>query len=407
VAVVSEPPWTNKASGTASKNGTTSHTINFGFTSASGSLLVAIVHGAVTNTASGWTKQAGPVATGECTLFTKTSAGDTSITVTHNGSDYAVNYVIYEFPAGSSVTGVDSTTGSNDTMVGLTGLPGTEQVVIGALGRVAIGSETGASISPSAPWVEDGDLFVAATGTDGSYLAVVHQINYTGTSITPTISPTYTGTWSNSSREKISAAFDVAVGASTVNGTASVTGAGVTSAAAVQQATATVAGAGTTSAAVRQQAGGTVTGAGSTSAAVVQRATAAVTGAGSTTASAAGTTSGTATVTGAGAVTALATQRTVATVTGAGSTSATGSVIVPGSATITGAGAVTALVWQAAGSTVIGAGQVTATSAGQIISGTATVLGVGFVIASPSSRITPRPNSGITSRPNTGITIRP
>lgn len=209
MAETTEPPWVNQSSGTAARNGTTSHTINFGFTSTSGNLLVAIIHGAVTHTVSGWTKQAGPIATGECALFTKTSAGDSSITVTHNGSNYPVGYVIYEFYTGSTVTGVDSTTGSDDTMVALTGLPGTEQVIIGALGRVAVGSETGASISPSAPWVEDADLFTAASGTDGTYLAVVHQINVTSTSITPTISPTYTGTWSNGAREKISAAFDV------------------------------------------------------------------------------------------------------------------------------------------------------------------------------------------------------
>jgi hypothetical protein len=406
VAVVSEPPWTNKAAGTASKNGTTSHAINFGFTSASGSLLVAIVHGAVTNTASGWTKQAGPVATGECTLFTKTSAGDTSITVTHNGSDYAVNYVIYEFPAGSSVTGVDSTTGSNDTLVGLTGLPGTEQVIIGALGRVAIGSETGASISPSAPWVEDGDLFTAASGTDGSYLAVVHQINYTGTSITPAISPTYTGTWSNGSREKISAAFDVAVGASTVNGTASVTGAGASTAAAVQRATATVTGAGAVSAAVRQQAGSAVTGAGVAAATVVQRAVAAVTGAGSTSATSAGSTSGTAAVEGVGAVTALATQPTAATLAGMGAVSASAVVIVPGVAAVAGAGVATALVRHAAVAAVAGAGQVTA-AAGLVVAGSASVVGAGLVTASPSSRITPRPNTGTTTRPFAGITARP
>jgi hypothetical protein len=213
MAVVSEPPWLNFASGVAAKNASTSHTIPFGFTSTSGSLLVAIIHGAVTNTASGWAKQAGPVATGECSLFTKTSAGDSSITVTHNGSDYAVNYVIWEFPTGSSLTGIDSTTGSNDTMPALTGLPGTEQVIIGALGRVTVGSETNGSISPSAPWVEDSDRFTAANGTDGTYLAVVRQINVTSTSITPTITPTYSGTWSNGSREKISAALNVAAGA--------------------------------------------------------------------------------------------------------------------------------------------------------------------------------------------------
>jgi fibronectin-binding autotransporter adhesin len=220
VAVTTEPPWLNKISGTAPRNGTTSHTINFGFTSTSGSYLACFIHGAVTNTASGWTKQAGPVATGECALLTKTSTGDSSITVTHNGSNYAVHYVIYEFPAGTTLTGIDSTTGSNDTMIGLSGLPGSEQVVIGAVGRVAIGSETGASATWTAPWVEDGDLFVAASGTDGAFFTVGHQINVTAASITPTTSISYTGTWGNNQREKISVAFNVAASSSAVNGTA-------------------------------------------------------------------------------------------------------------------------------------------------------------------------------------------
>ncbi|GIE35904.1 hypothetical protein Ait01nite_089490 [Actinoplanes italicus] len=208
-----EPPWLNRAVGTAPKNASTSHTINFGFTSTSGSLLAVFVHGAVTNTATGWTKQAGPVATGECALLTKTSTGDTSITITHNGSDYAVNYVIYEWPAGTTLTGVDSTTGTSDALVGLSGLPGTEQVAIAAIGRVAVGSETGASATWTSPLVEDGDLFVGAAGTDGGYLTIGHEINVTAATWSPSTSISYTGTWGNSQRETISAAFNVAVAA--------------------------------------------------------------------------------------------------------------------------------------------------------------------------------------------------
>lgn len=406
MAVVSEPPWLNFASGTAARNGTTSHTINFGFTSTSGSLLVVIMHGAVTHTVSGWTEQAQPVSSGELSLFTKTSAGDSSITATHNGSNYPVNWVAYEFPAGSTLTGIDSTTGSNDTMPGLTGLPGTEQVVIAALGRVTVGSETGGSIAPSAPWVEDADLFTAASGTDGTYLAVIRQINVTATSITPTISPTYSGTWGNAAREKISAAFDVAASGSTINGTATIAGAGSVTAAAVQAATATATGAGSITALSAQQAGATVAGLGAASAAVVQRATATVTGAGSVAANTSGATSGTASVAGAGSVTALARQGSTAAASGVGSVSAAGIVIVPGTATVAGSGGVTALARLGATTTVAGSGSVTA-SAGLVILGAAAVMGVGSVTATSGSRITPRPNSGITARPNTGTTVRP
>lgn len=214
MAAVSEPPWLNKSAGTAARNGTNAHTINFGFTSAAGSLLVAITHSAATNSAVGWTKHAGPAGAGEAALMTKTSTGDSSIAVTHNASDYATNWLVYEFPAGSTLTGFDWTAGSSDALEPLNGLPGTEQVIIGILGRGTTGGESGGSIAPSAPWVEDADLFTAASGGfDGTYLAVVRQINVTATSITPVISPTYGGSWGAGAREKISVALDVAVAA--------------------------------------------------------------------------------------------------------------------------------------------------------------------------------------------------
>lgn len=211
MAVVSEPPWLNQSSGTAARNGSTSHTISFGFTSTSGSLLVFVIFGAVTHTVSGWTEQLQPVNSGELSVFTKTSAGDTSITVTHNGSNYPNTWVAYEFPAGSSYTaGVGDTT-SSDTFPSLTGLPGTEQVVIAALGRTAASlSETAASATWSAPWVEDADLFVGFASTDGAALFVAHQINVTATSITPATTPTYTGSWGTPDREKVVFALDVA-----------------------------------------------------------------------------------------------------------------------------------------------------------------------------------------------------
>jgi hypothetical protein len=207
----------------APRNGTGSHVINFTtdgdnpFTPTAGSLLLLWIHGAVTHTITGqgWTKQFGPVSSGELALFTKTAAGtvgtpssDTTVTVTHNGSNYPVAFCLEELPNGSTITGVDSTTGSNDTAVALTGLPGTEQLIIAGLGRVTVGGETLGSIAPTAPLVEDADLFSASGATDGTYLAVWHRINYTGTSITPTVTPTYTGGWGNAVREKGSIAIN-------------------------------------------------------------------------------------------------------------------------------------------------------------------------------------------------------
>ncbi len=350
MAVTSEPPWLNKVSGTAPRNGTTSHTISFGFTSTSGSYLACFIHGAVTNTASGWTKQAGPVATGECALLTKTSAGDSSITVTHNGSNYAVHYVIYEFPAGTTLTGIDSTTGSNDTMIGLTGLPGSEQVVIGAVGRVAIGSETGASATWTAPWVEDGDLFIAASGTDGAFFTVGHQINVTAASITPTTSISYSGTWGNAQREKISVAFNVAASSSAVNGTATLASTSALTAAAtvIRQGTATAASTSslTASATVIRAGAATLASSSALSAAGTVRinATATLASASTLTATTAATVNGTATLASASTLTSAGTtvRLGTATLTSASTLTGTGIRIVSGSAVLASTSALTA-----------------------------------------------------------------
>ncbi len=95
--------WVEKTEGTAVRNGTNAHTINFA-PAANGSLLVAIISGPVTNTmvTAGWTKQLGPINSTELSVFTKTATtGESVLQVTHNGSNYPVEYVIYEFSAGS------------------------------------------------------------------------------------------------------------------------------------------------------------------------------------------------------------------------------------------------------------------------------------------------------------------
>lgn len=206
MGVTPEPPWTNFASGTAARNGTASHTINFGFTSTTGRFLVVEVFGAVTNAATGWTEQLAPVASAELSVFTKTSAGESSITVTHNGSNYPVNWTVREYESGSAwVDGVDSNS-NVDAFPALTGLPGVEVVVHAARGRSASnGAETDSTTTWTAPFVEDADLFSPlAGGTDGAgHFSSAHAINITATSITPSASTTYSGTWSTPDREKV------------------------------------------------------------------------------------------------------------------------------------------------------------------------------------------------------------
>lgn len=186
----------NLKSGVAARNGTNSHTIPFGFTSTSGNELVVIVHGAVTHTdpSGDWNERLQPVSSGEMAVFTRTSAGDSSITLNHNGSNYPVTWSAYELPAGSTWTDGTGSNPASDTFPTLSGLPGTAQLIIAARGRVVTGTTTDtASTVWDAPSVEDSDLFALGAATDGTYLTVAHQSGATATSVTPTASTSYAG----------------------------------------------------------------------------------------------------------------------------------------------------------------------------------------------------------------------
>jgi hypothetical protein len=219
MTTTTEPPWLHKSSGVSARNGTTSRTITFStfgdapFTPATGSLLVVIVFGAVTNATSGsWTEQLQPVSSGELSVFTSTNNSSTappsSITITNNGSNYDEMICVMEFPAGSSYTNGTSSTPSSDTwptLSGLTGGSGNERVIVGARGRVVTATATTSmTTSWTAPWVEDADVFQAfTTGTDTGYLTVGHQINVTATSATPVATTTVGGTNSTPDREHV------------------------------------------------------------------------------------------------------------------------------------------------------------------------------------------------------------
>jgi hypothetical protein len=216
---VQTSPVINRSSGSAARNGTTSHTVDFGFTSTTGNLLVFLAGGAVTHDISGWTQRLAPVNSGELAVFTKTSAGESSATVTHNGSNYSIGWAVYEFPAGTTYTDGAEETAADDTWPALTGLPGTEQFLIAGLERVA-GSTAATGFNASdwgggGTWVEDLDSFVADNGsTDGYGMAVVSQSRYTSTSITPTATINLSGSWTTTDRQKVVFALDVPAGGS-------------------------------------------------------------------------------------------------------------------------------------------------------------------------------------------------
>ena len=207
MGVTTEPPWVYMQAATAARNGTTSHTVSPSTAATAGNYLALFVAGGVMNSASGWTEQQQPVNSAELSLFTKTAAGNDSITITHNASNYAIRYVWIEFPAGTTITNSVGSTAANNTFPALGSLPGTEQVILAALCNDDFNGGGSASAVWSSPWVEDDDTYVPQAATDGIYLTVAHQLNYTGTSITPSAS--ITSTISTTDKQKVVAAFNV------------------------------------------------------------------------------------------------------------------------------------------------------------------------------------------------------
>lgn len=195
------PMWTNRGSGVGAANGTTTHTVTIPFSPTSGRLLVAVMGGAVTfTTPTGWT--AGPSQVGNQGLyvFTKTSDGtETSISTTHNGSNYPITWAFYEFASGSALTGTAGTatgvaTGTT-VWATVTALPGTAVTVFGAGTMGASSGVTSYSCAFTAPWIEDVDSFTAAGASpEGTYLAVGYQDGVTTTTSAVLGSVTGTGT---------------------------------------------------------------------------------------------------------------------------------------------------------------------------------------------------------------------
>lgn len=212
MAVVTEPPWINKTTGTTLASGTTA-TLPLGFTPTSGNFLVVVVGGGVTNTNATWTERVAPVSSGELSVFTKTSDGtETTFVDTVNGANWTVNWTAYEFPAGTTWTSSTSANPTTDVFPQLTGLPGTAQMVFGALtNNVSIAGLTNFTAVWSNPWVADAVLFFdkPATG-DGSVMTVGHQINVTATSATPAATITRTGGTSAADKQTVTFALDVA-----------------------------------------------------------------------------------------------------------------------------------------------------------------------------------------------------
>jgi len=201
------PTWVNRtvlSGSSVDPNGTNSHTCSF-TAATSGNLLVAVVAGSVTfTTPSGWTLLESSVIYSALYVFYKTaSASESSFSTTHNGSDFPIRGVIYEFAAGSTIIG---TTGKDDTgPAGLdgpicTGLDGNYTRFAARAWNLTSTNSTG-SVSWGLPTIEDYDVYTPDTGSaNGIALSIAYDSESTGPSFTPSSTYTVTNTVAASSQ---------------------------------------------------------------------------------------------------------------------------------------------------------------------------------------------------------------
>jgi hypothetical protein len=208
--------WLNRSQALAARNGTTSHTLDWSgaFTATAGRLLVLIVAGPVTTTTpAGWTLHKSAINLDGLYVFVKTAAGgETSVSVTHNSSNFPVQWVIYQFPAGSAVNGTPGgLTGQILTSwAQVTAMTGTNTVFGVAAQPHTSGVSGTISVAFTGAWIEDVDVDSAFSTTDGAYLAVGYQDAVATATATPTGTITQV---SGSNGERVTFAVTVGAGA--------------------------------------------------------------------------------------------------------------------------------------------------------------------------------------------------
>lgn len=171
--------WVNHVVISAPRNGTTTHTVDpnggtvasgTNFVPTSGRLLVCIAYGGVTSTTpSGWTlpTNGSAINNGGLYVWYRTAAGSDTLSTTHNGTNYALPFEVFEFPAGSTfkgsatATGVNFSGGAGPTLSGMTG---TTQYF------ATVGQNLGGSTAGAVTWsagTEIADTSLAGSPTDG------------------------------------------------------------------------------------------------------------------------------------------------------------------------------------------------------------------------------------------------
>lgn len=226
-STVSSSKWINRTLVSATRNGTTSHTISF-TPATSGNLLVAVMEGSVTSsTPTGWTLPTGGSSvnsTGIYVWYKTATSGESSFSTTHNGSNYPVGCVVYEFAVGSTFVQAASTT--NNTSPTLSGLTGTN-LLMSAIGVAAPGTAV-ASYSWTAPSpgiIEDAYSAADGSPTDGYSMSVAYVQGSTATSFAPQVTPN----GSAATKEWLSFAIQVAASGTVFSGSAALSATGTLS----------------------------------------------------------------------------------------------------------------------------------------------------------------------------------
>lgn len=215
------PAWINRTPLTGAStaaNGTNTHTCTF-TPATSGNFLVAIVAASATfTTPSGWSLVVSSINEAAVYVFTKTaSSGESSFTTTHNGSNWPMEGIVYEFFAGSSVVG---TAGSNNNTPRevvfngptCTGLSGTYTRFSARSWNLTNSATAQLSYTWSIPTIEDYDKYIEGGSIggwmDGIALGVAYDDSSSGSSFTPSSTATSTGTTSANTGESVSFAIN-------------------------------------------------------------------------------------------------------------------------------------------------------------------------------------------------------
>lgn len=184
--------WLNRTVLTGSsvaQNGTSSHTCTF-IPATSGNYLMAIVAGGVTfSTPTGWTILESAVGNAGLYVFVKTAtSAESSFTTTHNGTNYPIRGVVYEFAAGTtslgSVNGPSRPQGAT-TGPALSGLSGT-YTRFAARSNLMVSNQSVCDCTWTVPSHEDYDEFVPHDGVsaEGVQLSIAYDTAQVATGYT-------------------------------------------------------------------------------------------------------------------------------------------------------------------------------------------------------------------------------